>query len=51
MMSPLVAITGAAQGLGRSIAHRLANDGLHVVNDISSKRAEITNLVKKTKAE
>jgi NAD(P)-dependent dehydrogenase (short-subunit alcohol dehydrogenase family) len=50
-MSPLVAIiTGAAQGLGRSIAHRLAHDGFHVaVNDIPSKRAKIIDLVEAIK--
>lgn len=35
-------VTGAAHGLGRSIALRLANDGFDIaVNDIASKRDEL----------
>jgi NAD(P)-dependent dehydrogenase (short-subunit alcohol dehydrogenase family) len=40
-------ITGAAQGIGRAIALRLADDGLGVVvNDIPSKAKELDALVK-----
>ena len=44
--SPKVAIvTGAAQGIGRAIALRLAEDGLDVaINDISSKEKELKGL-------
>ena len=44
-------ITGAAQGLGRAIALRLAKDGHHVgLNDLPSKRAnleDVANLAEK----
>ncbi|KAH9841724.1 uncharacterized protein C8Q71DRAFT_738489 [Rhodofomes roseus] len=39
-------ITGAAQGIGRAIALRLAKDGLNVaVNDMPSKRQELQKVV------
>ncbi|KZT67278.1 NAD(P)-binding protein [Daedalea quercina L-15889] len=39
-------VTGAAQGIGRCIALRLAKDGLNVaVNDISSKRQQLDEVV------
>ena len=45
--SPRVAIvTGAAQGIGYSIAQRLADDGIDVaVNDIASKSDQINKVV------
>ncbi|CAE6508487.1 unnamed protein product [Rhizoctonia solani] len=43
-------VTGAARGIGREIALRLANDGNDVaVNDISSKQAELEQLVEEIK--
>ena len=49
---PRVAIvTGAAQGIGRSIALRLAQDGLSVgINDIPAKSAQIDEVVAEIKA-
>ncbi|KAK7052077.1 NAD-binding protein [Favolaschia claudopus] len=48
-MSPALGnaiVTGAAQGIGRSIALRLASDGFNVaVNDIPEKSAELDSLV------
>jgi len=46
--TPRVAIvTGAAQGIGYVIAHRLADDGLDVaINDISSKSARVDEVVR-----
>ncbi|KAF8499497.1 NAD-P-binding protein [Gautieria morchelliformis] len=39
-------VTGAAQGIGRAIALRLAHDGLNVViNDIPPKKEQLENLV------
>ncbi|OJI96483.1 hypothetical protein ASPVEDRAFT_872223 [Aspergillus versicolor CBS 583.65] len=48
MVLPLTAIvTGAARGIGRSIGHRLVQDGYRVaINDIPSSTAEIEELVK-----
>lgn len=44
-------VTGAAQGLGRSIALRLAKDGLDVaVNDIQAKREQLEELACDIKA-
>lgn len=44
-------VTGAAQGIGRSIALRLAQDGLCVaVNDIPAKSANIDEVVGEIKA-
>lgn len=45
--TPKVAvITGAAQGIGRAIALRLADDGLDVVlNDLPSQQAALDDLV------
>ena len=50
--APRVAIvTGAAQGIGRSIALRLAEDGLSVaINDIPAKSAQIDEVVAEIKA-
>ncbi|KAL3450247.1 hypothetical protein BJX65DRAFT_305092 [Aspergillus insuetus] len=47
MVPPLTAIvTGAARGIGRSIALRLAQDGFRIgINDIPSSSAEIKRLV------
>ena len=49
---PCVAIvTGSAQGIGRSIALRLAQDGLSVaINDIPAKSAQIDEAVAEIKA-
>ncbi|KAH9929827.1 uncharacterized protein B0H18DRAFT_175779 [Fomitopsis serialis] len=44
-------VTGSAQGIGRSIALRLAEDGLNVViNDIPAKAAQIEEAVAEIKA-
>ena len=45
--TPHVAIvTGAAQGIGRAVAQRLAEDGIDVaVNDISSKEEQLNEVV------
>ncbi|KZT73286.1 NAD(P)-binding protein [Daedalea quercina L-15889] len=44
-------VTGAAQGIGRSIALRLAEEGLNVaINDIPSKSAQIDQVVAEIKA-
>ncbi|THU78397.1 NAD(P)-binding protein [Dendrothele bispora CBS 962.96] len=44
-------VTGAAQGIGRAIALRLAKDGLDVaINDIASKLDELTALSNEIKA-
>ncbi|KIY65518.1 NAD-binding protein [Cylindrobasidium torrendii FP15055 ss-10] len=44
-------VTGAAMGLGRSIALRLAKDGLNVVvNDLEAKSSELASVVKEIEA-
>ncbi|KZT67276.1 NAD(P)-binding protein [Daedalea quercina L-15889] len=44
-------VTGAAQGIGRSIALRLAKDGLDVaVNDVPSKRQQLEELASEIKS-
>ncbi|KAI0312319.1 NAD-P-binding protein [Amylostereum chailletii] len=44
-------VTGAAQGIGRGIALRLASDGLDVaVNDLPSKQAALASLVSEIEA-
>ncbi|KAF5360263.1 hypothetical protein D9758_009113 [Tetrapyrgos nigripes] len=44
-------VTGAAQGIGRAIALRLAKDGLHVaVNDIASKLDNLNSLSEEIRA-
>ena len=46
-MSRNVLVTGAARGIGRAIALRLAQDGLNVaVNDISTNAAELNETQK-----
>jgi len=49
--SPRVAIvTGGSQGIGYSIVHRLADDGLDIaVNDIASKVGKIEEVVHQEK--
>lgn len=50
--SPRIAVvTGAAQGIGRVIALRLADEGLDVaVNDVASKTDELQELVSQIQA-
>jgi NAD(P)-dependent dehydrogenase (short-subunit alcohol dehydrogenase family) len=45
-MSPSLSLIGLAQGIGRAIALRLAEDGFDVaVNDVSSKSENLDTLV------
>ena len=45
-MSRVAIVTGAAQGIGKTIAIRLAEDGFDVaINDIASKKDVIDNVV------
>ncbi|CAE6516835.1 unnamed protein product [Rhizoctonia solani] len=49
-MTRVAIVTGAAQGLGRAIALKLASDGVDVaVNDISAKQNELEQLVAEIK--
>lgn len=44
-------VTGSAQGIGRAISLRLADDGFDLaLNDIASKRPELDSLVEEIKA-
>ncbi|KIY63118.1 acetoin reductase family protein [Cylindrobasidium torrendii FP15055 ss-10] len=44
-------VTGAADGIGRGIALRLASDGINlVINDLPSKQAQLDTLVKEIQA-
>ena len=46
-MSRNALVTGAARGIGRAIALRLANDGLNVaVNDINANSAQLNDVQK-----
>ena len=51
-ITPRVAIvTGAAQGIGYAIAHRLARDGLNIaVNDIASKAEKLAEVGRELEA-
>jgi len=50
-MTRIAIVTGAAQGIGRDVALRLARDGLDVaVNDITSQSEHLESLVKEIEA-
>ena len=49
-LNKVAIITGAAQGIGRSIALRLVKDGYHVaINDLPEQRTALESLAKEIK--